>query len=82
MAKSSSSSEQLIDVVDEQSTAPLSEAGVEVSQPTPPSVVDEFHGQGGSYLLDPTTGKRTLLERTAPAQSPIQPEVMSNGSDT
>jgi hypothetical protein len=31
------------------------------------SVVDEFHGQGGSYLLDPATGIRTLVERTKPA---------------
>ena len=34
---------------------------------TPLSVVDEFHGQGGSYLLDPATGIRTLVERTEPA---------------
>ncbi len=25
---------------------------------------DEFAGLGGSYLLDPVTGKRTLIERT------------------
>ena len=31
------------------------------------SVVDEFHGQGGTYLLDPATGIRTLIERTKPA---------------
>jgi len=31
------------------------------------SVVDEFHGQGGTYLLDPATGIRTLVERTKPA---------------
>ena len=31
------------------------------------SVVDEFHGHGGSYLLDPATGIRTLIERTKPA---------------
>lgn len=36
-------------------------------EPTPLSVVDEFHGQGGSYLLDPATGIRTLVERTEPA---------------
>ena len=34
---------------------------------TPLSVVDEFHGQGGTYLLDPATGIRTLVERTKPA---------------
>lgn len=28
---------------------------------------DEFHGVGGSYLLDPKTGKRTQIEKpTAP----------------
>lgn len=32
---------------------------------------DEHAGQGGSYLLDPETGKRTLLERTQdPTQEP------------
>ena len=33
---------------------------------------DEFSGQGGTYLLDPETGKRTLLERTAPAGTAAQ----------
>jgi hypothetical protein len=32
-----------------------------------PSLVDEYQGQGGSYLLDPKTGKRKLIERTEPA---------------
>jgi hypothetical protein len=31
---------------------------------------DEFDGQGGEYLLDPKTGKRTLIARTAPAPNP------------
>jgi len=31
---------------------------------------DEYRGQGGSYLLDPETGKRTLIQRTLPADSP------------
>ena len=39
----------------------------EVDQGAPVSVVDEFHGLGGSYLLDPATGIRTLIERTEPA---------------
>lgn len=25
---------------------------------------DEYHGHGGSYLADPKTGKRKLIERT------------------
>ncbi|HQU04221.1 MAG TPA: hypothetical protein PLT25_05835 [Acidocella sp.] len=33
---------------------------------------DEFAGQGGSYSLDPVTGKRTLLRRTLPAGSAQQ----------
>lgn len=32
----------------------------EQPQPQP----DEFAGQGGSYILDPATGKRRLVERT------------------
>lgn len=47
------------------------------------NTIDEYHGQGGTYLLDPKTGKRKLIERTEPA-NPSAPttEVTSNGSDT
>jgi hypothetical protein len=31
-------------------------------------MVNEYHGQGGSYALDPHTGKLKLIERTEPAQ--------------
>jgi hypothetical protein len=35
---------------------------------------DEFAGQGGSYIADPETGKRTLVERTQePAAQQPQP---------
>ena len=34
---------------------------------------DEYWGQGGSYLQDPKTGKRKLIERTEPAQ-PSEPQ--------
>lgn len=27
-------------------------------------MADEYDGVGGSYLVDPKTGKRTLVERT------------------
>jgi hypothetical protein len=37
------------------------------------TMIDEYWGQGGSYLLNPKTGKRTLIERTEPAQSPELP---------
>ena len=36
--------------------------------------MDDFNGQGGSYLLDPETGKRTLVERTQEAEQPAQIE--------
>jgi len=43
---------------------------------------DEHWGQGGTYLLDPKTGKRKLIERTEPANpSEPQPEELSDGSD-
>lgn len=29
---------------------------------------DEFSGQGGSYMIDPATGQRVLLERTEEAK--------------
>ena len=46
------------------------------------TMVDEYWGQGGTYLLNPKTGKRKLIERTEPAQpSDPQPEDLSNGSD-
>jgi hypothetical protein len=32
---------------------------------------DEYTGQGGSYLLNPKTGKRKLVERTEPASQPM-----------
>jgi hypothetical protein len=33
--------------------------------------IDEYNGQGGSYILDETTGLRTLIERTQePDQTP------------
>jgi hypothetical protein len=45
------------------------------------TMVDEHWGQGGTYLLNPKTGKRKLIERTEPAQpSEPQPEVTSNAA--
>lgn len=31
-------------------------------------MIDEYSGQGGSYILDPETGKRTLIKRTLPTE--------------
>lgn len=41
--------------------------------------VDEYHGQGGSYLLNNKTGERKLMERTQPVATP-QPEVTSDAA--
>ena len=41
-------------------------------------MMDEYKGQGGSYLVDPKTGKRKLVERTQPAPHPTF-EVAFNG---
>lgn len=41
---------------------------------------DEYHGQGGTYLLDPKTGKRKLVERTEPGQPQTSSEVTSNAA--
>ena len=44
------------------------------------NMVDEYWGQGGTYLLNPKTGIRKLIERTEPAQpSDNTPEELSNG---
>lgn len=45
------------------------------------TIMDEYWGQGGTYLQDPKTGKRKLIERTKPAQpSEPEPEELSNGT--
>ena len=44
------------------------------------TTIDEYHGQGGTYLQDPKTGKRKLVERTEPAQPQISPEVTSDAA--
>ena len=42
---------------------------------------DETQGQGGTYLIDPKTGKRKLIEQTAPAPtSETTPEELNDGS--
>ena len=36
-------------------------------------MIDENEGLGGSYTLNPKTGKRTLVERTKPAEQTDKP---------
>lgn len=38
-------------------------------QPEEVAELDQHHGMGGSYVADPITGKRTLVERTATTES-------------
>lgn len=42
-------------------------------------MIDEYQGQGGSYLVDPKSGKRTLIEQTEPAQ-PQSTEELTDGT--
>jgi len=46
------------------------------------ATMDEYHGQGGSYVLDKNTGKRKLIERTAAECNMDQPltEDPTNGT--
>lgn len=56
---------------------------------TPPSIpVDEFHGMGGSYVLDPVTGKRTRVAgpiepatTEQPATEQLVTEALNNESE-
>lgn len=41
-----------------------------MSAPKQKEEVDKYHGQGGSYLVDPATGERVLIERTEEAVPP------------
>ena len=44
------------------------------ANPAEPSYVgDEFWGVGGSYLVDPVTGKRTPIDEAKQAVAPAQP---------
>ncbi len=46
------------------------------------ATMDEYHGQGGAYVLDKKTGKRKLIERTAAECTLDQPlnEATTNGT--
>lgn len=45
-------------------------------------MMDEYHGQGGAYVLDKKTGKRKLIERTSAECTMDQPltEASTNGT--
>ena len=41
---------------------------------------DEYAGQGGTYLIDPKTGKKKLIRQTLPAQ-PTESQLLEETSD-
>lgn len=43
-------------------------------------MADEFDGLGGSYVADPKTGKRKLVERTG--EAPAAPVAPAEDQDT
>lgn len=51
---------------------------------TDTATMDEYQGIGGTYLLDPKTGKRKLIERTEPANflNPESEELSDGSADT
>lgn len=48
-------------------------------------MLDEFRGQGGSYVVDPVTGDRKLVERTKESSEELlvnQEKEQDNGTTT
>ena len=45
-------------------------------------IKDEYDGQGGSYLLDPKTGKRKLVRQAKPALPQPTEELTDAKTDT
>lgn len=45
-------------------------------------IKDEYDGQGGSYLLDPKTGKRKLVRQAKPALPQSTEELTHAKTDT
>ena len=41
---------------------------------------DKYAGQGGTYLIDPKTGKKKLIRQTLPAQ-PTESQLLEENSD-
>lgn len=49
-----------------------------MSKKTIDELLDEFRGMGGSYVVDPATGKRVLVARTAEAGEAVPDEGSDN----
>lgn len=46
---------------------------IDIPSPSIVIPVDKYHGIGGSYVIDPATGKRTRIEGPAVAADGIRP---------
>lgn len=57
------------DGVPDNLTAPLPESLVRRQA----AADDEYAGQGGSYVMDPASGRRTLQQRTQDRATPARP---------
>lgn len=66
MARNSAQTEVVENVENEEQAVSVASADSEDVQGTQPMLVDEYSGQGGSYTYDPSTGLRTLVQRTIP----------------
>lgn len=51
-------------------TAPATAGATTLASTMPDTVHDQHAGHGGSYILDPKTGQRRLVERTQEAAPP------------
>ena len=49
-------------------------------QQTPAIPVDEYHGMGGSYVIDPETGKRTRVSGPDLDEAPAEESVVETES--
>ncbi|NBS69050.1 hypothetical protein EBT31_09070 [bacterium] len=52
-----------------------------MAKAAPSPVPAPLPAEGGSYLLDPQTGKWELLDRTEPAQAPTTPDTEPPSAD-
>lgn len=62
---------------------PVPDVAEQSPKQAPVIPIDEFHGIGGSYVIDPVTGKRTRVAGPIEPKSTEQPEAeaVSNESE-
>jgi hypothetical protein len=72
MARTTAPSEDVLssEVAEDSLQEPAQEGAAESVEAPAPMLTDEYSGQGGSYTLDPSTGQRTLVQRTQRSDTP------------